>query len=523
MKKLLYIFICGVLYAPYLWAVPMEYYVGDCSTWTTNQLSNRIGDTLRLMNDWYITSNYNTYRISPRRIYSPTNQATPLSSDYNTIVSLNNQGSVQVSGVSGYHRTGERLHNALVKVNSSNSMTLISGEWQGNSRSDILQGNMLDALDRRGTHTLLVCATNLEYYLATNFGTGFGPENAEEHQAQRQKVSSALAKIRADIYCVLEVERGQKAMAELASDLSEKTGRNYRYINDGSHSYGSYIKTGYIYCSDVVDSVAPLRQNQAGVDYRKYMQCFREKSSGERFILSTNHFKAKSGQGSGDNADKGDGQGSFNGDRVREAESVLNEYDYYQTLTNEEDILIMGDLNAYAKEDPIQVFLQAGFTDLHRYFHADSSYSYTYRSEAGYLDHAICNSSLLPQVTGMLAYHINSDERDCYTYDGGCNDGSIFRYSDHDPVLVGLRLRENSSTDIELVLTPEFLYTEDGAHIRNAEGGLVRIYNQNGLLITEQPISSNDFSLHAAYLRAGIYIVHIYGQNKIIERKLIIH
>ena len=494
--------------------------VGNPQTWTASQLSSYVGKNVRLKEDWYVcTSTSSSYKISPRRIFSATNQATPLSAAYNSIVSLNKNGTVYLNGVSGYHRTGERLHNAVVKVTSTNAVEFVSGEWRGNSRNDILKGYDKQSIDHNGTHTLLVCGANLEYYLVENLGTGYGPDNSTQHQRQRNKVSKALALINADIYGLVEIEQGQSALAEIAADLTKLTGRAFSYVNDGGSSYGSYTKSGYVYCSQTVVPYANFRENNTGVQHRKFMQCFQEKSSGERFILSINHFKAKSGSGTGDNADQGDGQGSFNADRVKEAQSVLSAYNYYRTFVQEEDILIMGDLNAYGKEDPITTLTGSGMTDLHRYFHADSSYSYTYRSEAGYLDHALCNSSMLPQVTGMLSYHINSDERDTYTYDKS-DDGTMFRYSDHDPVLVGLRLGNQTALTAEVYLTGEI----DGscAEIRNASGGVIRIYNIQGMLVYEERITTDNHPIQTEMLPGGLHILHVYHNGHVLTRKLCI-
>ena len=495
--------------------------VSNPDTWTASQLGSYVGKTVRLKEDWYVcTSTSSTYKVSPRRIFSPTNQAVPLSAEYKSIVSLNKSGTVYLNGVSGYHRTGERLHNAVVKVTSTSALQLVSGEWRGNSRSDILKGYDRPTIDKRGTHTLLVCAANLEYYLVKNLGTGYGPDSYAEHQKQRSKVSKALALINADIYGLVEIEQGQDAIAEIAADLTKLTGRQFSYVNDGGSANGSYTKSGYVYCSQTVVPYANFRQNQTGVMNRKYMQCFQEKATGERFILSINHFKAKSGYGSGDNADQGDGQGSFNADRVKEAKSVLSEYNYFRTFVNDEDILIMGDLNAYGKEDPIRALADGGMTDLHRYFHADSSYSYTYKNEAGYLDHALCNSTLLPQVTGMLGYHINSDERDSYTYDKD-DDGTMFRYSDHDPVLVGLRLGKASDLQTEVVMLNQ---ETDGAtaEIRNATGGRLRMYTIQGIPVKDERIDSQTHPIRTEGLPGGVYVLHIYYNGQVMTRKLLV-
>lgn len=148
---------------------------------------------------------------------------------------------------------------------------------------------------------------------------------------------------------------------------------------------------------------------------RKKMLCFRERSTGERFIFGINHFKAMSGDES---------------IRVNEAKAVVDLYNTYRQNRNirDDDVLIMGDLNCYAMTSPIQVFKDRGLVDLHRAFHADSSYSYLYSNLTSYIDHAICNSSLFRQITGMAAYHINSDEDDRYNYQRS-NDQTMFRSS----------------------------------------------------------------------------------------------
>ena len=492
--------------------------ISDPETWRYTDLKKYVGQTVQFDVPFYVCNNYNSLLISPRRTYSPTNQALPLSAEYSSILSLNSQGSVTLTGVSGYHRLGERLHNLTVKVNSQTSVSLVSCDWRGNTRADLEKGIDLEAIDMRGEHTLLVCCMNLEYYLVENWGTGYGPDNQSEHNKQRAKVSKALAKINADLYGFVEIEQGQSALAELAADLSKNTGRKFSYINDGGSPSGSYTKAGYVYCSDVLEPHGSLRYNNEGVDNRKKTQAFREKATGEVFLYSVNHFKAKSGKGSGDNADKGDGQGTYNGDRVREAKSVLNHYGSDSYYYGDEDILIMGDLNAYAMEDPIKVLREGGMIDLHRAFHADSSYSYVYRGQAGYLDHALCNSTLYPHVTGMVAYHINSDESDSYTYDKS-SDQTMFRSSDHDPVLVGLRLDTTYTTTPGVAQADVTLGIQNYTpYIYNAEGGYYIVYRIDGVKVKEQNISSNQEEING--LNPGIYILNIYGQGKCHKMKV---
>ena len=487
--------------------------ITNIDQWTTSEMSQFVGKEVQFTTPFYVTNNSKSGQltISPRRIFNPTNQALPLSTDYYSILSLNEQGTLTLTNVSGYHRIDERVHNLKVKVNSYNSLSFISGDWRGNTRAEMEKGYDLSLINARGEHSLLICYMNLEYYLVDNFGTGYGPDSSTDHQKQRTKTSQALAKINADIYALVEIQTGQGALAELAADLTKNTGRNFTYINDGSTTDGSYTKSGYIYCTDVVTPHGNMQHNDTYVQNRKKVQGFTEKATGEKFILSVNHFKAKSGSGSGANKDQGDGQGSYNAARVQEAKSILSNYSSYTSTFGDEDFLIVGDLNAYGKEDPITTLTDWGMIDLHRTFHADSSYSYVYQGTLGYLDHALCNSTLYPQVTGMTPYHINAPEKDGYTYDGSLNDGTMFRCSDHDPILIGLRLgKDNTTTDITSP-TYAFYYNHAIRAIENAQGGTYTIYNIDGTIVTQEHITSATHPLPS--LAQGLYILTIQHNN----------
>lgn len=510
----------AVLSVPSLCGAQVSVTVSDPATWKYSDLGNYKGKTIRFTTPFYVTNNYNegSLTISPRRIYSPTNQAFPLSAEYNGILSANATGEITLTGVSDYHRMGERLLDLTVYVSSSNSVSLQSCIWAGNTRADLEKGYDTGAVDRFGKHTLLVCAMNCEYYLVENTGKGYGPDSDEAHQRQRTKISKALSAIAADIYGLVEIEQGQSALAEIALDLTNCTGYPYTYVDDGGTASGSYTKSGYVYRTDKVERYGTLYSVDEGVKNRKKIQGFTEKSTGESFLFSLNHFKAKSGKGSGANADQGDGQGGYNADRKAEATAVLSCCDRYSRQLGESDVLIMGDLNAYAKEDPVTILRDGGMTDLHRAFHADSSYSYTFHGQAGYLDHALCNSTLYPQVTGMVAYHINSDEHDRYTYDRS-EDLTMFRCSDHDPVLVGLRLDRTATRDVSLN-NYEVFFEGITPCIRNAAGGYYIVCRMDGRVVVQDEIISAEQPVKG--LTQGIYVLNIYGQGTCLSTKLLI-
>ncbi|MBR1426138.1 MAG: hypothetical protein IJ581_01660 [Paludibacteraceae bacterium] len=501
--------------------------ISDPEHWEPKALSAYVGQTVTFSVPFYVCDNSSGLTVAPRRLYSPTNQELPGSDEYEALRVLNSEKYPTLSGVSGYHRMGERIHNLRVRVNSTTSLTYVSGTWVGNSRLEMQEGPNMAHLDMYGKHQLLVCGFNLEYYLTEAFDpySSMGPDDSEEHQLQREKVGQALTLINADLFGFVEVQQGPGALREIAQDLTTHTGRRFDYVTDGSAVDGTYTKSGYVYCSDVIEPVYPMVEVEAVVKHRKKIMLFRVRETGEQFIFSINHFKAKSGSASGLDADQGDGQGLYNSSRKREAQEVLARCQTFAQSVSDPDILIMGDLNAYAKEDPITTFTRAGLYDLHRYCHADSSYSYTFHGQAGYLDHAICSPSLLRQVTGMTAFHINSDENDRYTYDKS-NDGTMFRCSDHDPVIVGLALDSTRTSIPEVYVNSlEVLTNRQNIIIRNADKpeypAWVRMVSVDGreLLFTDIHTDEYEVALPTA---AGVYIVIVYAGNQQVYRSKVI-
>ncbi|HTE72684.1 MAG TPA: nuclease, partial [Actinomycetes bacterium] len=119
------------------------------------------------------------------------------------------------------------------------------------------------------------------------------------------------------------------------------------------------------------------------------------------------------------------------------------------TKVTESDQLIIGDLNSYAKEDPIAALEATGFTNMIAAKIGAKTYSYVFDGQSGYLDHALASPSLAAQVTGVTEWHINADEPTVLDYNvefksaaqvAAYYEADPFRSSDHDPVLVGLSL-----------------------------------------------------------------------------------
>jgi hypothetical protein len=120
-----------------------------------------------------------------------------------------------------------------------------------------------------------------------------------------------------------------------------------------------------------------------------------------------------------------------------------------------ENALIIGDLNSYDHEDPIDM-IKLGtddtadtpddFHDMMAEFRGESAYGYVYDGQIGYLDYALANETLADRIVDVNFWHINADEPDLIDYDMTFKQNAqdalyaadAYRSSDHDPVVVSI-------------------------------------------------------------------------------------
>lgn len=239
----------------------------------------------------------------------------------------------------------------------------------------------------------------------------------------------------------------------------------YAYIDTGVIGTDA-IRVGLIYKPSMVVPVGDIKVLTSAVDPRfidtksrpALAQTFEEVATGERFTVVVNHFKSK-GSACDDigDPDMGDGQGNCNQTREMAAQALVDWLATDPTDSGDPDFIIVGDLNSYAQEDPVDA-IKAGaddtagtgddYTNLIAQFQDAYAYSYVFDGQAGYLDHALSNSTMTAQVTGATDWHINSDEPDLLDYDTtfkppeqeAIYEPNAYRSSDHDPVIIGLNL-----------------------------------------------------------------------------------
>ncbi|HSE10299.1 MAG TPA: ExeM/NucH family extracellular endonuclease [Nocardioidaceae bacterium] len=281
-----------------------------------------------------------------------------------------------------------------------------------------------------------------------------GADSQEELERQKAKIVSAITELDADVVGLMEIENDadDEAVLDLVAALNDAAGEErYAAIEEpdtgGGLFGGDAIKVAMIY---QLDAVRPMDRSYTTQDDAfdnarlPLAQRFSPIGGGQPFTVVVNHFKSKScGSASGENADLGDGQGCWNADRVEQAEALV---DFTGTLDGE-DFLVIGDLNSYGEEDPIDVLQGAGYVDMVDSRLAESDqYSYVFSGQAGYLDHALASPHLARRIAGVDIWHINADEALFLDYNTEFNpegfwDPSPYRSSDHDPVLVGVAAR----------------------------------------------------------------------------------
>jgi predicted extracellular nuclease len=334
--------------------------------------------------------------------------------------------------------------------------------------------------------TLKIASFNLLNYFNGNgsgaagsaggFPTARGANSLAEFERQRAKTIAAVLGLSADIIAYNELENdgyGSSSSAQqLVAGLNAALGVNaYSFITpsagllqpDGRFG-GDEISVGFLYRSDRVrqapgSSVAALQSGSFDQGSNRIQRPALAVSferleggvaTGEQLTTVVTHLKSKgsSAGGSGD-ADAGDGQGLSNGSRTRAAAELADWLASSPTGLNDPDVLILGDLNSYLKEDPITTLAARGYQSLY----GPDSYSYQFNGQWGSLDHMLASASLAAQLGSARKWAINSDEAVVLDYNTEFKSASQinsfynadpFRSSDHDPLLAGFLLNPSN-------------------------------------------------------------------------------
>ena len=293
-----------------------------------------------------------------------------------------------------------------------------------------------------------------------------GAWSSQAFANQQTKIVQAINTIDADVVALEEIENPvasgvssdrDGALKSLVNALNAAAGSEvWAYVPSPSTvpANEDVIRIAFIYkkakIAPVGDSViyddpayTSLARQPLAQEFKPITDANHE---GKNFVVIANHFKSKgsapknlSGAEAAANTDNGDGQGNSNGVRVKQARALAT----FAQRFNGTPTLLVGDFNAYTKEDPLKVLTDAGWA--HESGHGDSSYVYGGRS--GSMDHVFANSAAHPLITEVKSWAVNAQESIAFEYSRTNYNAYLafeadnpYRASDHNPEIIGLNL-----------------------------------------------------------------------------------
>ena len=293
-----------------------------------------------------------------------------------------------------------------------------------------------------------------------------GAWSSQAFANQQTKIVQAINTIDADVVALEEIENlvasgvssdRDGALKSLVNALNAAAGSEvWAYVPSPSTvpANEDVIRIAFIYkkatITPVGDSVIYDDPAYTGLARQPLAQEFKPitdaNHEGKNFVVIANHFKSKgstpknlSGAEAAANTDNGDGQGNSNGVRIKQARALAT----FAQRFNGTPTLLVGDFNAYTKEDPLKVLTDAGWA--HESGHGDSSYVYGGRS--GSMDHVFANSVAHPLITEVKSWAVNAQESIAFEYSRANYNAYLafeadnpYRASDHNPEIIGLNL-----------------------------------------------------------------------------------
>ena len=391
-----------------------------------------LGKMVQITTPLYLCGNYyDSLILATERLYIPEEKAYGLAEGDSTLYwEIKQQNRSKMISLSCQVRNYEVRTGAMIK--NLTARVVAPGKLVTGSSPKFLN-NTPDPKPKMPKNSLLICAANIQNYFFDLGGYAHPKTTKQQQQLQTLKISKALTHINADIYALCEIQKGDSAPQMLVDAMNKQAKKDcYAYVSQG-WTNSDLISCGYIYRKDRVRPYGDLQHAYHDTcnhyHYRLIACGFEELKTNEHFVLNINHLRSKRGTGE-----------ESNEKRMTNIDSLLimlNDIQENQ-LFQDADILLVGDYNCYTQEQPIQTLIQNGYEDLVMQYDS-TGYSYVYHSEAGYLDRVFASPTMAKQVKMVRPYHLNTD----YFYSRGFKRGldkTIFRYSDHDPILISIQL-----------------------------------------------------------------------------------
>ncbi|WP_348665875.1 ExeM/NucH family extracellular endonuclease, partial [Acinetobacter venetianus] len=452
------------------------------------------GMLVKLPQTLTVSENYNFGRygelsLSLGRLFIPTNLYPALSNEAKALAQQNLLSKIIFDdGYNNQNRTPWLPQNfsALNTLRSGYQLKNAEGilEYRFNNwRVQPVVGRNLPELVANTNPRQTIAAKQSQYIRAAAFNVlnydngknGFPTERGATSQAefdkQHRKIVSALKTIDADVYGLMEIANNGYGSDSAVAYLTKALGNDWKYvIPEGQDKLGTdVIAVAIIYNSKRVKPVNKAAVLDLGDKNRSTIaQSFQPVQGGKIFTVIPNHLKSKGCSGVDStslDADQNDGQGCWNPTRVKAVEQLTQWIAKNPTQVKNPNILLLGDMNSYAKEDPILTFEKANYKVLlndAKVGEGANAYSYVFGVSsnaegyggAGNLDHAIADSELYKRVVKAFAWHINADEPTVLDYNEEYKteeqkelfySADPYRSSDHDPVIVDLDMKGSAT------------------------------------------------------------------------------
>ncbi len=323
-----------------------------------------------------------------------------------------------------------------------------------------------------------------------------GANTGTEFKRQHDKLVAALRTLDAHIVSMNELENNTQVSINIllnggtingvtVEGLNHTTPGKWAFVGTGATVGTDSIRNAIIYQTAVVTPVGTLQVLDSTVDPRavssrqrpsiaqKFEPATGTKKELQRFWVVSNHWRAKgSSCATASQPDQfpdplvNDGQAQCNLTRVSIANAVIDwiaspGFDPGVPAADRK-VIVVGDLNAYFREDPIRALTDPTFSvsgggktfgpnpnAVLRHVIAGladetTAYGYTFQGQSGFLDHVLVTPALDRLVTAFAEWHINADEPIALDYNTEDKNAAAlaalyamdpFRTSDHDPAI----------------------------------------------------------------------------------------
>jgi predicted extracellular nuclease len=302
----------------------------------------------------------------------------------------------------------------------------------------------------------VVTSNLLNFFNGDGQGEGFPTERGagtmDEFLAQSARTLAVMEQVKPDLLAVQELENdgfGPDSAAQSLLNLLQQTGRGeWAFVAPGpGHIGGDVITVGLFYRPQVLEAVG-LPRVLDGPEFRRLSrqpvaQLFRDKQTGQTFLVAANHLKSKGSCPEGrENTDRDEGQGCWNKARLA---AVRAEIPWLEALAKEmgtQNILVLGDMNSWRNEDPVRQFADSGFIELVEHHSGLPQHSFLYWGQTGTLDYAFASPALAKYARSAMIWHINAD------WPAGLDLPRPWLHaSDHDPVILDLDFSHAATSD----------------------------------------------------------------------------